>query len=108
MDDLPADQVDEPTRDVWFNPYRTPTTERAWAVVNEVAAQVEALENIKALRQRKRRADDEANFKATIAALVSDLIYFHLAGHPGGLIVTRSNQILGKRSRYRPAIYSKA
>ena len=103
-----ASTPQEPIGDVWFNPYRMPKTERAWAVVRDVWRQVQAAERFEGLRERARSPADQEVFNATVNAVVADLIHFHLSGNPGGLIVSRSHQVLGKKSRYRPAIYSKA
>jgi hypothetical protein len=107
MHDTTTEELDEQPRDIWFNPYRAPKTERAWAVVNDVLGQVQVLEEYYGLRRRARRAADQEVFNATIAAVVADLIHFHLSGHAAGLVVTRSKDLLGRRSRYRPAIYNK-
>src|SRR5262245_50255052 len=93
-------------QDTWFNPYRTPQTGKALAVVRDVTGQVQSLENYRNLRQRARRPKDQQAFEGIVSAIVSDLIHFHLLGKQGGLVVTRSNTILGKRSRYRPQIYN--
>lgn len=107
MPDPTTEELDELPRDFWFNPYRVPKTERAWAVVNDVLRQVRALEEHRGLRKRARRTADDDLFRATIAAIVAELIHLHLSGRSGGLVVTRSKDILGRRIRYRPAIYNK-
>ncbi len=40
-------------------------------------------------------------------AILSDLMHHHLVEHPGDIYVTRSNKVLGTKSRYRPQAYSK-
>lgn len=40
-------------------------------------------------------------------AILSDLMHHRLVEYPGGIYVTRSNRVLGARSRYRPRAYSK-
>jgi hypothetical protein len=103
-----VDDLDEPSsRDTWFNPFRAPKTERARALVGDVLLQVQNYEDFLKLRQRARRPTDQESFEATVRAIISDLIHFHLTDHSGGLVVTRSKQILGKPSRYRPAVYSR-
>jgi hypothetical protein len=101
------EELDQPTRDIWFNPYRAPKTERAWAVVNDVLGQVQALERFHKLRRRVRRPADQEVFEATVTAVVADLMHLQLLRHPAGLVVARSKDVLGRRSRYRPAIYNK-
>jgi hypothetical protein len=90
----------------WFNPYRAPKSDPARAVVRDVTSQVQVLEDYRDLRQRARRPKGQQAFEGIISAIVCDLIHFHLLGKLGGLVVTRSNTILGKRSRYRPQIYN--
>jgi len=111
--DLPRDDNPYPicdTRPVivdrWFNPYRAPNSDRARAVVTDVTGQVQSLESYRKLRQRARRPKDQEAFEGIVSAIVCDLIHFHLLRKDGGLVVTRSNTILGKRSRYRPQIYN--
>ena len=96
---------DEVSADPWFNPYRVPVTDRARAVIQEIAGMLQVLERYHNMRQRKRRASDQQRFEAIVAAVVSDLIHHHLSGSPGaGLVVSRSKKVLAKRSRYRPQL----
>jgi hypothetical protein len=93
--------------DTWFNPYRVPKTERARAVVRDVVGQVQGLERHDGLRKRARRQADQDRFEASIAAIIADLIHFHLSNAPGGLVITRSKTMLGNRNRYRPPVYNR-
>jgi hypothetical protein len=76
-------------------------------LVGEVLRQVQNYEKFLELRNRARKAADQESFEATITAIISDLAHLHLTGRSGGLVVTRSKQILGRPSRYRPAIYNR-
>jgi hypothetical protein len=91
-----------------FNPWRTPKTERVKAVVGDVLNQVQNFEKYLRERQRRRKAADQQAFEATIAAVICDLIHHHLSGQGDGVFITRSNQILGRKSRYRPLAYGKS
>jgi hypothetical protein len=102
-----AEDADDAPRDTWFNPYRLPRSERAWAVVSDVVRQVQGLEQHDGLRRRTRRQTDQERFEASIAAIIADLIHFHLSSSPGGLVITRSKTVLGRRSRYRPPVYNR-
>src|SRR5262249_52760966 len=93
--------------DTWFNPYRVPKTEQARAVVRDVVTQVQGLEHHDGLRKRTRRQADQERFEASIAAIIADLIHFHLSNAPGGLVITRSKTVLGQRNRYRPPVYNR-
>src|SRR5262249_48232753 len=73
----------------------------------DVVTQVQGLEHHDGLRKRARRQADQEQFEASIAAIIADLIHFHLSSAPGGLVITRSKTVLGRRSRYRPPIYNK-
>jgi hypothetical protein len=106
MNDGLTDDAEVGGADTWLNPERAPKTERARAVVGEVLHQVQNYEAFKELRQRARKSTDQQLFETTITAVIADLIHFHLAGRSGGLVVTRSKTILGKRSRYQPPIYN--
>jgi hypothetical protein len=66
--------IAEPPPDPWFNPYRQPASERAWAIVRDIAGQVRSFETYAKVRKRKRKANDQASFEAIIAAIVSDQI----------------------------------
>jgi hypothetical protein len=91
-----------------FNPGRNPKSERAKAVVGDVLNQVQNYEKHHRKRQRRRRAVDQETFEVTVAAVVCDLIHHHLSGQGDGVFITRSNQVLGRRSRYRPQAYGKS
>jgi hypothetical protein len=108
MNDDLTDDAEEVCRDTWLNPNRVAKTARARTLVAEVLHQVQNYEKFKKLRQRARKQADQELFEATITAVIADLIHFHLAGRSGGLVITRSKQILGKPSRYRPTIYNAA
>jgi hypothetical protein len=55
-------------RDPWFNPYRVPATERAWAVVREVQRDLEGHEK----RERRRRPADQRTMEDTLATVVAN------------------------------------
>jgi hypothetical protein len=106
-DDVLTEECDDAAQDTWFNPYRLPKSERAWAVVRDVVNQVQNLEQHDGLRKRARRQLDQERFEASVAAIIADLIHFHLCSSPGGLVITRSKTVLGRRSRYRPPVYNR-
>ncbi len=90
-----------------FNPWRSAATDAARAVVKDVLGQLGRYEEIFGLRQRARRPADLASLRATVQALVCDLAHLHLSGGRLGLGITRSNRVLGRRSRYRPPSLNK-
>src|SRR6266496_2712410 len=100
------DDADQSEQDTWFNTYRLPKTERAWAVVRDVVGQVQGLEHHDGLRKRARKQADQERFEASVTAIIADLIHFHLSKSLGGLVITRSKTVLGRRSRYRPPIFN--
>ena len=57
--------------------------------------------------QRARKPDDQNAFEATVEAIICDLIHHHLTGEKGAVLITRSNKVLGRKSRYRPPAYGK-
>src|SRR5207248_171675 len=85
------DEPEDLPKDLWFEPYRIPATDRARAVVQDVTHQVQSLERFRQTRKRKRRATDQARLEATVSAVVCDAMHHYLLGSPGdGLVVTRS------------------
>jgi len=103
-----AEGDDAPPRDRPFNPYRFPRNNRVKVVVADVLNQVQNYEKHFGLRKRKRKPADQETFEATVSAIVCDLMHHQLTGSKGGVAITRSNTILGRRSRYRPVAYGKA
>lgn len=92
----------------WINCYRRASTEAGRAVIAEAIALVERKETELRLRRNKRTAFNNETFRQTVEAVVSDLAYNHLHEDDSGIYVTRSNKHLGKNSRYRPRVFSKA
>ena len=104
-DDIRPEE-DDP-RDRPFNPWRCPKTNTAKALVAEATDALEDEERRAGKRKRKRRPQDQANFKKAVAAILADVMHHVLDGHPGGLSVTRSKRQLTAASRYRPAFIGK-
>jgi hypothetical protein len=102
--DLDDNEVE---RDRPLNPYRCAASESAEAIVKEAVGLVQRYEARFKLRRNKRRSKDQAIFEQTVDAVLSDLMHRHLVGG-GGIFVSRSNQLLGTKNRYRPPIYGKA
>lgn len=100
-------EQDEDQTDVWFTPYRRPQTTKARRLIDGVAREVEAHEQKTQPRKRRRRLADQQTFEDTILAVVSDAIYNHLRHPEARVSITRSNKVLGTRSRYRPRTYGK-
>ena len=92
-------------RDRHFNPWRSAWSEAAKSCIKDIIAQVEAYEEAYKLRKRARRLTDQATFEATIEAIICDLIHHQLKGSDGAIMVPRSKQLIGQKSRYRaPAL----
>jgi hypothetical protein len=100
-----SSNASEESHDVWFNPYRQPRTSGATALVQGVVAEIKTHEK----RKRARKARDLETFDAIASALISDIVYFYLSRHPAhvGLTLSRANDVLGGKSRYRPKYYNK-
>ncbi|MDX1068974.1 hypothetical protein FB004_109186 [Sinorhizobium medicae] len=103
--DAQDDEVEE--RDRPFNAYRFAASENAKAIVAEVIGLLLNFEAYFGLKKNKRRAKDQETFDLTVDAILSDLMHHHLVGEDGSIYVTRSNRVLGTKSRYRPRAYSK-
>lgn len=103
-----GDEAEAEPRDRPFFPYRCAKSDNVRAIIQDVLTQVQNFELHDKLRKRRRREADQVSFEATISAIICDLIHLHLT-HPDRLLaITRSNQILGSKGRYRPAAYGKA
>jgi hypothetical protein len=63
-------EEDEAPPDPWFNPCRVPATDRARAVIQEIAGMLQVLERYHKMRQRKRRPSDQQRFEGIVAAVV--------------------------------------
>lgn len=98
---------EEEERDRPFNAYRFAFSEDSKTIVQEAIRQLLNCEDRFALKKNKRRAKDQETFDLTVDALLSDLMHHHLAEYPGGIYLSRSNRVLGVKSRYRPRAYSK-
>jgi hypothetical protein len=98
---------EEAGRDRPFNPYRFASSENAKGIVREAIGLLMSYEARFGLRRNKRRLRDQETFEQTVEAILSDLIHRQLVGG-SDIFVSRSNRVLGAKSRYRPAVYSKA
>jgi len=107
MEAVPDESEAEPPKDRPFNPWRVPTSDRLKAVASEAITLLQNYERYFAKRKRARRPVDQATFEATVTAILCDLIHHRLVGAEGGIFITRSHDILGKKSRYRSPVLSK-
>lgn len=101
----PDDEDDE--RDRPFNAYRFAASDNAKGIVAEAIRLLLAYEKRFGLKTNKRRARDQETFDLTVDAILSDLMHHRLVEYPAGIYVTRSNRVLGMKSRYRAPVYSK-
>ncbi|MER9962170.1 hypothetical protein NKJ72_14575 [Mesorhizobium sp. M0045] len=93
---------EEEERDSPFNAYRFAASQNTKAIVQESIGLLLNCEAHFGLRTNKRRNRDQETFDLTVDAVLSDLMHHHVAEHPGDIYVTRSNRVLGTKSRYRP------
>lgn len=94
-------------RDRPFDPFRSPRSCRAKAMVSEAIGRTIAFEEAHRPRKRKRRAVDQATFEQTVTALVCDLAHRELTKPAGKVAVPFSHQALGRSGRYQPPALSK-
>ena len=104
---LAAPDGEEEDRDRPFNAYRFASSDNAKGIVQEAIGLLLNCEAHFKLRANKRRPKDQETFNLTVDAILSDLMHHHLVEYPGDIYVTRSNKVLGMKSRYRPQAYSK-
>lgn len=90
-----------------FNPHRHPRTAQAHEAIASVIRQVERYEEFMGLRQRARRATDQATFEKTVTAIVSDLCYQYCLNPEVKVFISLSKQLLGHKSRYTPKVMGK-
>lgn len=90
-----------------FEPFRAPSTSDAREVVGQVIRQLQNYEVRKELRQRARRAKDQATFEQTVTALVSDLCYHYCLDPERKVSISLSKQQIGRKSRYTPKVMGK-
>jgi len=104
LDPLTGELVAE--KDRFFDPWRVPHSPPARELVQGVLDEVQAYEAAQGLRKRARRQIDQRSFEATVTAIVCDLVHA-LASGDEEVVVPRSNRVLGRKSRYRPAALGK-
>jgi hypothetical protein len=95
------------TRDRPFNPFRTPKSDRAKALVGDVINQLQNYESHRKLRKRKRKAQDQVNFEAAVSAIICDLIHRELGDTGSRLSLSLSKAVLQRPSRYEAPSMSK-
>lgn len=93
-------------RDRFFDPWRVPSSAEATTLVGDVLNQLQRYEQHREPRRRKRRKRDQEIFEKTVSAVICDLIHTVLVSD-AGIVIPRSNRVLGKKSRYRPVAYGK-
>lgn len=98
---------EEQERDRRFNAHRFASSEHSKAIVDEAIRLLLTYETHLGLKKNKRRETDQETFNLTVDATLSDLMHHHLVEHGGDIYVTRSNRVLGTKSRYRPRAHNK-
>jgi len=92
-------------QDRFFDSWRTPLSDTARTIVNEVIADVERFEQTHSPRRRKRKVAYQVTFETTIGAVTCDLIHAFLSNDGRTHVVPRSKRVLDNKDRYKcPAI----
>jgi hypothetical protein len=103
---LPAafETIDERAgkKDLHFNGWRWPRTDKARELVADVVNQLQNYERHRAPRKRRRRPADQDTFETTVGAIVCNLVRAHLMSPGKAIAVSRSKHHVGRRSRYKP------
>jgi hypothetical protein len=94
-------QSDEQEDDRFFDPWRVPRSAGAKALVEKIIGNVQVYEDYYKKRRRSRRRKDQETHKATISAVMCDLMHAVLMQDQRGIAISRSNQVLGKGDRYQ-------
>lgn len=94
-------------KDRFFDPWRIALSDNVKSIVSEAVLMITNYEGYYQKRKRKRKPQDQVIFEATIEAVLCDMMIAALEDDQRGTAVSLSNDVLGKRSRYRPLAYSK-
>lgn len=95
------------TKDLAFNPFRIPRTERIKSIVDDVTGQILKYEEYKKIRTRKRKAVDDKSFRRIVSAIVCDLVHNNLTTPDKPIYISRSNRNVGTKSRYDSPVMTK-
>jgi len=87
--------------------HRTTHSDKAEAMVGDVLNQLQKYEKYFTLRKRKRKQKDQANFEATVEAVVCDLAHRYITEPDGWVTVPLSKQKLGRGGRYSSPLMNK-
>ena len=93
--------------DRFFNPWWIALGTNLNHVIKETQGMIAKYEDHFKLRQRSRKLADQIIFNDTIEAVICDMMIAHLKDDTRGSAISLSNQVLGRRSRYRPSAFSK-
>lgn len=109
LDDDGVDPAEDtkPPKDAPFNSWRFASTDKSKAIVHEAIERVEAYETDHKLRKRKRKDADRKSFELIVETVLCDLMHHTLYRRPHEVFVSRSNQVVGRKGRYRIPAYSK-
>ncbi len=95
-------QPDDPEdRDHWFTGRYRPVSPAGDALVAFVTAQALTAEPVVQPRQRARKAADEATWRATVEAVVSEVAWVYLSTPDLNVTYPRATGFLGSRDRYK-------
>lgn len=102
------DSEESKYKDRPFNAWRVPRSDAAEEVIKDVINQLLNYEKFLGIRQRKRKEVDQESFERMVSAVICDMIYHYLTpGADQKVYISRSNDTLGKKSRYRPPALGK-
>lgn len=104
---MPASRRKDEDKCRSFNPWRKPASGPAETLIAHVQASCEEVEQHRSIRTRRRCERDQKTFLRTVEALVCDLIHLHHSRRQPTIRVSRSNDILRRRSRYRSPVHTK-
>lgn len=91
-----------------LNLWRRPKTAAAQALIDDLVEETLAFEAERQLRQRARRLGDEERFRQVCSAIFADLCYRCVVSSEKWLLISRSNEVLGSKSRYQPSFVTPA
>ena len=90
-----------------FNPWRCSSNDNSHLLVTEVIEKFIQVEVSKESRIRKRKPVDYKRFLKAIEAIICDLIHNHLSDQISGIVISRSNRVLSRTSRYKNEVLNK-
>ena len=101
------DEIAEPPRDPFFNPFRVPKGDNVRPIIADVLREVQNYEKHFAARKRVRKPADQARFERIVSGVICDLIHRDLMDQQQALAISLSKAVWTRSGRYGSPVLSK-